>query len=1019
MRKISIIIFLLVLSSNCFWGQDNLSLRYIGKAPTSLIGDGKYIVKTTPERFIAAKDLKLDGSLHFLKGREELLPTSTLWNSTFFPGGASYDIRIGRDSVHVMYGVLPATGFTICVKSPVNIKTQLELKNSIPLYKKEIHNGGTSYTFFTQNENFDSVESYEAMNTLLQEIYTQQLVLKSPNTTLNKSVAFSQFLLDLGYNGEIMLCELFRWQDIWARDLGSGMLPGGLVSGRAKMARQSLDYDLNRYALMSPQDCKNSNDPSQGGTSSEIGWTARSSWNYYLHSGNIQTLKKDADIIRPWINHWITRDYDEDGLITDVTEFMDHMIMMLTTNGVSTLATNAMYACALDYFSKIETEIGNKKEAARLQKLYTRTVDAINTVYWNKEKEYFNSMTLWDIVSESSSQTFQSILLKMHATDDVRAKKTLDYLKKNNWCDYGSITIVPRMNHVGLENDQNVKVWPWWNLWEVEARFRCNDKEGAYKLLDLAASTIEDEKYPGLIEETLDTDGTSIGGNVFITAAGNLLEVVVKDLMGVETLAPGWTEVKVVPAVPADWKDYECKIPTPNGNMLLNCKNGKLTVTVKDTSIKYVHVDKLDDVNVIGANKKQYVKPVINERTYSAVSKITVPQLREGKTAIFYDPEFHSVKPELELDAINVESLANMAGSSYNKLIIQGNSLPLYTKSGNNIKRALEAYVNKGGTVVFYGATVNPKSDEDGAGILGEQGGIVDWYQYLPAKDRQYLKDWLFTPHVNNTYPNQKNGNYTSEFTLNSAFKGKDIYIELGALVGLDSVFINNTYVANYRDMEQFIKQEYPTNTDYPDSHRYKMLSRMYVVKAGSDAYNALKFGSSNIIDVKLYDDGMDFGFSESNSPNVSIQTTANEWQATDDALPNIGLTHPKRKGVNYWGSEQFFNSWSTKNGLFGFEIEGSGIDFCDGTVLEGLSSEAFPVNTTYTDFALFKPWTFEVLAYTNTKQNLLYPMTTERYPCIVRIVDTKTKGGYILITPSVINRPIGEEILKKLKVKL
>ena len=1016
--KVFLSLFSLLLSASLF-AEEDLSLRYVGKAPTSLVGDGKYIVKTTPERFLAVKGLNLDGTLQFFRGRDELLPASTLWNSTFFPGGAWYDIRVGRDSIHVMYGVLPSTGFIIAVKTSASTRTELTLRQSIPLHRKETHEGGTSYVYFTQHDVTIPVSTLEDLKESLQKPYTEQLMLKSPNKTLDKSVVFSQFLLDLGFNGEIMLCELFRWQDIWARDLGSGLLPGGLASGRADMARKSLKYDLGRYALMSPEYCKNSNDPSQGGTAAEIGWTARSAWNYYLFSGDRNALRQDAEIIRPWVKHWISRDYNEDGLIIDVTEFMDHMLMMVTTNGVSTLATNAMYSAMLKYFAQIESELGNKKEAQKLLNLHNKTVDAINTVYWNKEKEFFNNMQLWEVMSERSSQTFQSILLKMEGTDDIRAKKTLDYLKKNNWCDYGSITIVPRMNHVPISNDQNVKVWPWWNMWEIEARFRHHDKEGGYKLLDLAARTIEDEKYPGLIEETLDIDGTSIGGNVFMTAAGNLLEVVVKDLLGVEALTPGWTKIKVIPAVPDDWTDYECQIPTPNGFMTLVCRNGELTVTIKDPNIKQVEVDDLNAVTVIGAKKEIYQPTSIPERKYKTVEKTTVPQMQEGKTALFYDSEFHAVKPDLIIETIGVKEMGNLSTLPYKKIIIAGNSLPLFTKEGLSIKKSLETYTNKGGTVIFYGATVNAKSDEDGAGILGEQCGIVDWYQHLPARHQIALADWKFTADIHNTSPEQTNGLYETTFTIDNNANNKEIYIELGPLVGLDSLFINDKYVASYRDMEPYIHQEYPTETKYPDSHRYKMLSRIYILKPGSEAHQAIRFDDSNQLTVKLFNDRMGYGFPEKNKPNIGYLTDRKSWQATDDAIEGLGFVNPKRKGVNYWGNEQFFNSWSTKNGLFGFEIEGSGVQFCENTVLGDLENLSIPVHATYTDFPLFKPWNFEILAYTTTHQHLLHPMTEERYPCIVRIVNSKTRGGYVLINPSVANHPIGKTILKKLKVNL
>ncbi|MFV0537748.1 MAG: hypothetical protein ACK5M3_10295 [Dysgonomonas sp.] len=1010
---------LLLLSSFHLFAQEDLSLRYIGKAPTSLVGDGKYLVKTTPDRFLSVRGLKLEGQLRFYKGGGEILPASTLWNSTFFPGGVTYDIRVFRDSLHVSYGVLPETGLTILVTCPSNIRLELESKGAFTFHRTEYINDGVSFIAFTQKEGGIPVSNSFEFQKILEKYYTKDLVLRSPNKTLDKTVAFSQHLLDLGYNGEIMLCELFRWLDIWARDLGSGQLPGGLISGRAAEARQSLDYDLRRYALMSPADCKNSNDPSQGGTAAEVGWTARSSWNYYLYSGDLNTLRKDAKILRPWVAHWITRDYDDDGLITDVTEFMDHMLMMLTTNGISSLATNTMYASMLKYFAEIENALGNKREARNLTKLYTRTVDAVNTVYWNQEKEYFENMTLWGMKDERSSQTAQSMLLKIGATDDVRTRKALDYLKRTNWCDYGSVTVTPRMNHVGMNNDQNVKVWPWWNLWETEARFRSGDKEGGYTLLSLAAQTIEDEKYPGLIEETLDIDGTSIGGNVFVTAAGNILEVIVKDLIGVECLKAGWKEIKVVPAVPADWDSYECRIPTPNGNIEVVCKNYKLTVKVNDKRIKVVHVSDVKSVKVTGAAKKRYIAPKRPERKYSPVEKTIALPVAQGKTALFYDKQLHASKLDLDMETVDVEALGNLQVSKFNKLVVPGNMLPLYTQSGVSIKKVLDKYTVEGGTVFFYGATVNPKSDEDGAGILGEQCGIVDWYQYLPARDKQYLPKWDFTPSRSYSSRGNKNGEYTSAFNLNSAWQGKDIYIELGSLVGMDSVFINNRYVGGFRDMEQFIKQEYPTKTNYPDSHRYKMLSRIYILKANDPVYQTLKFGNNNSLKVKLWADNMGYGIPEKNKPNIGVLTEQSAWQATDDAIPNVGFNNPKRKGVNYWGNEQFFNSWSTKNGLFGFEIEGQGIDFCDDAALADMSSINIPVNTAYTDFAVFKPWNFEVLAYTTTKTRLLYPSDTERYPCVVRIANGKSSGGYVLITPAVTGNESGKEILRKLNVKL
>ena len=68
-----------------------------------------------------------------------------------------------------------------------------------------------------------------------------------------------------------------------------------------------------------------------------------------------------------------------------------------------------------------------------------------------------------------------------------------------------------------------------------------------------------------------------------------------------------------------------------------------------------------------------------------------------------------------------------------------------------------------------------------------------------------------------------------------------------------------------------------------------------------------------------------------------------------------------------------------------------------------------------YTDFAVFAPMNFEVLAYTAIPENLLYPMQEEQYPCAVRITHNDMGGGYVLIAPALAKGILGEEILARL----
>lgn len=938
------------------------SLDY-GKGLAGLVGDGSFLVRTTPDGYECVRGGFFSGK----SGQEALCV-----GSSFFPGGVEY---IHSDGTRILYGA--ANGAVVAaVCGP------------------------------SSPEGFESLgrNEYDELKRSLYKPYTEGLLISTPDNTLDKSVQFSQYLLDLGFNGRFMLCELFRWLDIWARDLGSGLMPGALATGRPSQARKSLDYDLARYARCLPSDCKNTNDPSQGGTAEGIGWTVRSIWNYYMYSGDKALLEKDMSVMRPWVDFWARRDYDEDGLIIDVTEFMDHMIMMLTTQGVSTLAANAMYSSMFLFSARIEEELGNTGGAEKWRSLYERTRDALNSVYWNEEEGYFNNMTLWGDVSRRSAQASQAMLLKIGATDRTRTRRTLQYLREHNWVDFGSLTITPKMNHVPLSNDQNVNVWPWWNYWEAEARLNNGDVDGGYWLLSQGASSINDEKYPGLMEENFDLSGKTFGGNAFPTAAGNMLEVVVKDLMGVKAVKAGWEEAMVSPNVPSSWKNYSCRVPVPDGFITLTVKNRRMKVVVESPVVKKVIV--AAGVSVVGAEKVVSSENEAQEEAceYLPVRPKPVPPVPSGLAVQFFDSRVHQAPLASIPDKIDIEALSMIDVSRYTHLVIQGNILP------RSARESIERFVRRGGQVIFFGATVNAKNDQDGAGILGEQCGIVDWVDFLPERKKTFIYDW---EQKAVDYPRYSDYIYTAGVVVPSEYSGKDIYFEIGPLTGLDSVFVNGALVGTYSEMEKFRSQEYPAATDYPNSNEYMRLGRLYVIPASNQDF--IHFGEANTVEIRIRRDVCKEGLTDRNAPNLGVMTGNRTWQYVDEDIPGFGFEFPKRKGVNYWGNEKFFNSWSTAQGLFGFSKNGQGVAFVDGTILEGIPYKSIQVDAVYTDFALFAPMNFEVLAVTTTSERLLYPMETERYPCAVRIVHNDNGGGYVLIAPALSKGVLGCNILKRL----
>ena len=87
------------------------------------------------------------------------------------------------------------------------------------------------------------------------------LVLRTPDPDLDRAVAFAKVHLRQGYDwtpdehgrpggpGSKMVCDIFRWRDVWSRDFGSGFGPGGLAAGLVDAVLATLDYEAERYTV--------------------------------------------------------------------------------------------------------------------------------------------------------------------------------------------------------------------------------------------------------------------------------------------------------------------------------------------------------------------------------------------------------------------------------------------------------------------------------------------------------------------------------------------------------------------------------------------------------------------------------------------------------------------------------------------------------------------------------------------------------------------------------------------------
>jgi hypothetical protein len=728
--------------------------------------------------------------------------------------------------------------------------------------------------------------------------------------------------------------------------------------------------------------------------------------------------------VRPWVTAWIDRDADDRGLLIDVTEWMDHSRFLLLPDGARVLYSNVLFADLLRRFATIERTLGDPAAAQRLDQVHLQFVRGINAHLWNEAAGEYNNLSLWGQADARSSSEGNMLAVLGGVAPQDRLQRVLATVRQTNWRTAGSVTITPPMTHVDAHNDQNFKVWPWWNAVEARARFLNGDIEGGIHLLEGFSNTLEDPEYPGLVEELMTPDGVSEGGHAFVSAAGAYQDAIFEGLLGIEIIEAGCARIRVSPNIPADWKTWHATVPLPQGRLLLVQTDGRLQISVTDPRVKVIEAPATAMVS--GAqhaplSKREY--PVLQD---SSPPTPLVPPAPRRRAAVTFVEDGMPTPTLVGLPRRHVaaDELLTLDPGTAGALIVPGNALPRKTRSGLDLQDALGRFLDRGGAIVFYGATMRNRE------TMGEHGGVVDWYEYRPKISYQPIGEWKFraspdggdvehaqeyglkqgwhavnqsdsgwtalkVPQVWKDHPSAQYTGwkwFRTHLYLPAEAKGQALILTLGRVNSRDWTYVNGVLAGSDHGDKAF---------------------RSYWIRPGDDAYAALKFGGDNVIAIQVIYAGAGGGL-YADVPTIGFESRERAWTPLD-AKTGESREYPERHGVVSWGPGSFFNSWETSRGAFGFTIEGEGVEFVGPvariTPLQVATREAF------TDFAISKPWLFQPLAWTRTHRKLLYPDHGERYPIAARIVNTKTGGEFVLIPESIAQSPAGLEVLKRIQI--
>jgi hypothetical protein len=1023
-----------VVAANAAWGQDRWNIAYPRSTPEGLVGNGHSVVRVRPDGidFHAGGDagahfrLALGDSLFELSAPDA--------RATFFPGGVRYAVTVRGVQVEILHGALADVPWFACVRvrgarGPVAIEVAAHGAPALaPSGRVAIPCTKGSGEVVLAAGAAPPAGDMASFQQRLEAPYRTGLVLETPSASIDRAVPFSRALLDVGFDGRMHVCDIFRWRDVWSRDLGSGLAPGAMASGRFDAAATTIGYDLKRHATADPRGLKVTQDPSQGGTAEGVAWLTRAAWRQYLLTGDRAWLHEAERSLKPWVEAWIDRDPDERGLLVDVSEWMDHSRFFLFPDGARVLYSNVLFAELLRRFATIEDELGDHDAARRYEGISARFVQGINAGLWDEARGMYDNLSLWGLRDERCSAAENALAVLCGVAPEARARRALATVQKSNWRKAGSTTIYPPMTHVPEYIDHNYKMWPWWNAVEARARFRVGDLDGGAWLLDRCAATLEDEHYPGMMEELTSPDGVTEGGFAFLTAAGSYLDAIVGGLLGVEIVAPGCARVRVDPKTPAAWKNWRAEVPLPQGSLALTLKKGRLRIRVTDPRV--VEIEAPAGAIVEGARRVE-----LSPRPYPELANDAAPGLPElpaprARGAAILAAEGCPV-PAINVPPgrrVEASELSALDPADVGALVVLGNALPRHSADGTDVPAALTGYLDRGGALVFYGATMQER------GTMGEHGGVVEWYEQRPVVRNVAAPQWLFrrSPDAQRVAQTDERGMrerwqdlrtgadadwkpitvpatwekatgvdfdgwgwYRASFTLPADARGKAIVVHLGRIDDDDWAFVNGKPIGAQRDWQSI---------------------RHYRVRPGDPAYDALVFGGENWLAVQVLDTGGGGGL-YADTATVGVETSELAWAPIDPRSGEVA-PQPARHGVVSWGpGGRFFNSWETSRGAFGFAIEGSGVEFAGP--LAGLAPLETNVGEAFTDFAVSRPWRFEPLAYTTTQRKLLVPDHGERYPCAARLVDTSTGGEILLIPASLVRTAAAAAVLDRLRIGL
>ena len=617
------------------------------------------------------------------------------------------------------------------------------------------------------------------------------LRLRTPDPDLDRAVAFAKVHLRQGYDwtpdadgrpggpGSKLVCDIFRWRDVWSRDFGSGFGPGGLAAGLVDAVLATLDYEVERYASHPPTGLKVSDDTSQGGSAEGLGWLLKLVWRAYKHTGDQAWLARTTAAFEPWVETWIAR--SADGLVVDVTEWMDHSRFLRLPEGQRTLYSNALFYAALRRMDYVCRALGREADADRYRDLAARARQSIHDAFWNAAG-YFNNAVQWGVPDTTLMLADNAIAVVEKIASRNERFQTLAAIQERSWRPFGTVTTDLPMRYVPADNDHNGRVWPWWMAHEATARFHNFDAEGGLHVLGKIVDTFARPTLPGMCEEYVDPDDgaqDSVVGHAFITGSGAFLSAVQYGLVGLSVREPGERVVRLAPATPREWEVWGADLDLVAGRVRYDETTDGVRVVLEGTNVETLELripprEAVEMVTLDGAEIRperqedgasEYLRIALAPGETHAVEVSYAPQrVWSGELAMPPLPPPVPVARPLLMDeprlfADILQDFVRSAVSYFGRMrhvaareigdlggdgdlvVIVGNELPYTTKRGASVTDMIDGFLGRGGSLLLLGPRfprIDLTASYHGGAQMGGEAGMFWWKAWDEGRWQDY-----------------------------------------------------------------------------------------------------------------------------------------------------------------------------------------------------------------------------------------------------------------------------------------